>query len=249
MRALRRRLRLNGATGVLATLVLAFVATPGTAAPRAGASASATATTASASVATTAHAPAHVVLLGDSVSEQAFGYLGGATGDAPTHLQRWSHNGWTIRDAADHAGAAVTSADTDVLVLAVGPNDAAPEHGGWNDDDLTRWRNVLDGAATDTCVAVVLPGWGAALHGTAWEQGLRSMRSDVGGLVAARRAAGSPTVELDWLRVVTAHPDYLAADGIHLANTRAAEARQALYWEGVRRCEALTGDPTASTSS
>jgi hypothetical protein len=102
---------------------------------------------------------------------------------------------------------------------------------------------VLSGAAPATCVAVVLPGWGAPLHGTVWEHGLRRMRATVERLVAARRATGAPTVELDWLPVVARHPGYLAPDGIHLATTAAATARQALYWQAVRRCAAVPATP------
>jgi len=38
----------------------------------------------------------NVVLLGDSVTEQAFGYLGGPSRGAPAHLRRWSGTGWTV---------------------------------------------------------------------------------------------------------------------------------------------------------
>jgi hypothetical protein len=178
----------------------------------------------------------NVVLLGDSVTEQAFGYLGGPTADAPAHLRRWSKTGWTVADAVAHAGTALTASSTGVLVVALGPNDAASWDDGWNSSDVARWRALLAAPAPDTCVAVVLPGWGAALRGTTWEHDLLTMRADVRALVADRVAAGSPTVEVDWLPIVTAHPDYLAKDGIHLASTAAAHARQDLYWHAAARC-------------
>lgn len=166
-----------------------------------------------------------VVLLGDSLTEQAFGILGGPTAGAPAHLRRWSHVGWTLRAAADHAGTAVTSSRTATLLLAVGPNDAAEWDHGWNADDVARWQGVLDRAPASTCVAVVLPGWGAPLDGTPWAQAMARMRADVTEMVAARQAAGSPTITVDWQPVVTAHPDYLAADGIHITSPEAARAR------------------------
>ncbi|HEV7762363.1 MAG TPA: hypothetical protein VGO78_25315 [Acidimicrobiales bacterium] len=231
---LLRLLRLDRITGLAAVLVLAVVVAPGS-----GASARAPGPASAA-----AGRGADVVLLGDSVTEQAFGYLGGPTAGAPAHLHRWSRTGWTLRNAADHAGAALSSSRTGTLVIALGPNDAAPWDHGWNHDDVTRWRRVLAGAAPATCVAVVLPGWGAPLRGTVWEHDLRRMRSAVDGLVAARRATGSPTVELDWLPVTGRHPGYLAPDGIHLATTAAATARQSLYWQAVGRCAAT---PTPAT--
>jgi hypothetical protein len=217
--------RLASAAAVVVALVLATV--PGTATPAA------------------AHPPRaavrsgdDVVLLGDSVTEQAFGYLGGASVGAPAHLRlrRWSRTGWTLRAAADHAGRAVTSPSTGTLVLAVGPNDAAPWDHGWTSVDVARWRGVLERAPARACVAVVLPGWGAPLSGTPWARSLVRMRSDVAALVAARRAAGRPTITVDWLPVVRAHPSYLAGDGVHLAGVTAASARQALYWQAVSRC-------------
>jgi hypothetical protein len=219
----RRSTRSVTAAVVVGLLVLAAV--PGTAAP------------ASARPPRPAVAVAgDVVLLGDSVTEQAFGYVGGATAGAPAHLRRWSRTGWTLRAAADHAGRAVTSPSTGTLVLAVGPNDAAPWDYGWTSVDVARWRGVLDRAPARACVAVVLPGWGAPLRGTPWARALVRERSSVTALAASRRAAGRPTITVDWLPVVRAHPEYLAGDGIHLSGRPAAAARQSLYWQAVARC-------------
>jgi hypothetical protein len=131
----------------------------------------------------------------------------------------------------------LSSPDTGVVVVALGPNDAAPEDHGWTSGDVARWRALLAAPDPHACVAVVLPGWGAAVQGTAWEHGMQQMRSDVRALVADRRAAGSPTITVDWLPIVETHPELLASDGIHLAGTAAATARQALYWDAVARCQ------------
>src|SRR5262249_50406934 len=151
----------------------------------------------------------NVVLLGDSVTEQAFGYLGGAggsgagaSGEAPDrhHLRRWSGTGWTVADALHHARTTpLTSAKTDALVVALGPNAAASWDDGWNGADVTRWRHLLTGANPDTCVVVVLPGWGRPLDGTAWADGMQAMRRTAERLVADRAATGAPTVTVDWL--------------------------------------------------
>ena len=45
---------------------------------------------------------------------------------------------------------------------------------------------------------------------------------------------------VDWLPLVSEHPDYLAADGIHLATAAAATARQSLYWQAVNTCTTAT---------
>jgi len=179
------------------------------------------------------------VLLGDSVTEQAFGYVHGEEvgGDVPAHLGRWSHVGWTIRDAADHADHhKLASPGTDVVLVALGPNDAAPWQHGWRHDDVVRWQRLLAMPDHDTCVAVVLPGWKAPVRGSAWARSMQHMRSDVERLATDREDAGSPTITVDWQPIVDRHPDYLAADGIHLATAAAAHARQALYWDAVARC-------------
>jgi hypothetical protein len=175
-----------------------------------------------------------VVVLGDSVTEQAFGYLGGPTGAAPPRLRRWSGVGWTLADAVAAAGVApLASNGTDVVVIALGPNDAAAPDDGWNARDVTRWRGLLATVAPATCVVVVLPGWGPTIDDTTWCDSMLAMRRDVRRLIAERARTGSPTIEVDWLRVVIAHPEYLAPDGIHLASRTAAEARQTLYWQAI----------------
>jgi hypothetical protein len=192
--------------------------------------------------------PAHpnVVLLGDSVTEQAFGYLDGTSdhsaGEAPDrhHLHRWSGTGWTAAVAMRHAGPTpLTSARTNALVVALGPNDAASWDDGWNATDVARWRRLLTEPSPDTCVVVVLPGWGHHLDGTAWAGGMQAMRRTAERLVADRSASGEPTVTVDWLPVVEAHPGYLASDGIHIRSRTAAAVRQALYWDGVARCSTV----------
>lgn len=176
----------------------------------------------------------NVVLLGDSVTEQAFGYLGGPSRGAPQHLRRWSGSGWTVADAVAHADATpLASSRTDVVVIALGPNDAAAWDDGWNTRDVARWRDLLATPDRGTRVVVVLPGWGPSIEGTKWCDDMLAMRHDVRRLIAERASTGSPTVEVDWLRVTIAHPEYLAADGIHLSNRAAAEARQALCWNAV----------------
>jgi len=240
----RRRRGLRGVVGLATTVVLALATTPDSVGPSPSAATPAAAaaperTTAAATAGAGSGAGGDVVLLGDSVTEQAFGYLDGPTSGAPARLHRWSHVGWTLEAATAHAGTAVAAASTGTLVLAVGPNDAAPWDGGWTDDDVAHWQATLDDVPAATCVAVVFPGWGAKLHGTPWERSMEQMRTDVGRLVDARRSAGSPTVAVDWLAVVTRHPDYLAADGIHLATNAAATARQSLYWQAVATCRSL----------
>jgi hypothetical protein len=245
----RRRLGRRAVIGTITTLVLALAMTPDSIGPTRSAAvtpaAAATPDPAAASepgAGAGADSGSNVVLLGDSVTEQAFGYVGGPTSDAPARLDRWSHVGWTLPVAAEHAGTAVDASSTGILVLAAGPNDAAPWDDGWTGEDVARWQDILEGVPATTCVAVVLPGWGAALDSTAWERSMQQMRTDVVGLVDDRRATGSPTVVVDWLPVVTRHPDYVAADGIHLASKAAARARQSVYWQAVDSCRSLGQD-------
>jgi hypothetical protein len=178
-----------------------------------------------------------VDLVGDSVTEQAFGYLGGEVGtDAPSHLDRWSGTGWTVADVEAHTEARADEHALDALIVALGPNDASPTNGGWDASDVDRWRRLLATPDPNACVVVVLPGWGAPLDGTPWARAMEQMRADVRALAADRAGTGAPTVAVDWLPIVRRHPGYLAGDGIHLGSDAAAAARQQLYWDGLDQC-------------
>jgi hypothetical protein len=177
-----------------------------------------------------------VVLLGDSLAALAFGWLGGPTSDAPEQLLSFFAAGWTLRDAVSAAGDALDARSTDVVVISVGPNDAAPWDDGWTRDDVSYWRHVLGDIPERTCVAIVLPGWTSQLADPAWVHGMEQMRRDARRLVADRRSAGAPTLTVDWQQVIDAHPTYIHTDGIHIANTEAATALQRLYWDAADQC-------------
>src|SRR5919202_1723606 len=126
-----------------------------------------------------------VDLVGDSVTEQAFGYLGGEVGTgAPSHLDRWSGTGWTGADVAAHTEARAKDGELDALIVALGPNDASPADGGWDATDVARWRRLLATPGAGACVVVVLPGWGEQLDGTPWARAMERMRADVRDLAA-----------------------------------------------------------------
>lgn len=200
-----------------------------------------------------------VNLTGDSVTVQALLAGSGAAGE-PTDLDVYAGLGWRLDSAGtdsdgnprptpqEHLTAQVydeTDPRPQVLVTAFGINDSAPMHGGWDWDDVARFAEHLDTPHPESCVVVVLPGYGdgtSAEHATELDRA----RADIASLADGREG---PTVVVDWQTVVDEDPTVLDDDGIHLAKAetpeddggygiseRAAEERLGLGWEGVAQC-------------
>jgi hypothetical protein len=201
---------------------------------------------AAASVTTTAR-PGRVFVAGDSLTFTATWDHGPGHG-APADLEWAAWLGWTAADAQSPLDAAVAAqGPVDTLVVALGTNDSSVADGGdgWTDADLDRFRQLIATAGSGACVVVVLPGHGAGLdprHAAEMDQA----RADLAGLADQRRhtAGNGPTVVVDWQATVDAHPELIAADGIHLTpdagtgevSADAATARTTVYWRGVDAC-------------
>lgn len=138
-----------------------------------------------------------------------------------------------------------------VLVIALGINNSlVASGGGWDGSDQEAFRTLLHTPSPQACVVVVLPQAGPSAAEVdrlnIWV-GRQAMRE-----LAGQRPR---TVIVDWADVVDAHPEYLDADGIHLATGRAepgqladpdaTDAYAAMLWRGVAQCPAES--PVART--
>lgn len=131
-----------------------------------------------------------------------------------------------------------------VLVIALGLNNADPYYGGggWTKEDETAFKKLLNTPHPSSCVVVVLPAAG---------NGAPQQYRDHAVFASARMktfASQRPrTVMVDWAPVIKAHPEYLRADGKHLADNKLAKPDQmanpvpadayaSLIWSGVAKC-------------
>lgn len=131
-----------------------------------------------------------------------------------------------------------------VLVIALGTNNASLGWGapGWDTTDEADFRKLLNTPHESACVVVSLPAVG--------QQVTPAVAAEFAEMRAAMRSISATrpnTVVVDWHDVITAHPEYLDTDGVHLAKTErspANEAAAAAYagniWSGVAQCPGVT---------
>lgn len=185
--------------------------------------------------------PLSVDVVGDSLTAQAYEYLGGWVDAPSSDVERIAEPGWSIAEAQGPYSASVAANPPDVTVLALGPNDASGA-AGWDLGDIVRWYDFLRSTPEGSCVVVVLPRFGPSAP-LAWSREVNEARGYIVDLVDPGRQFDPPpnrtVILVDWYLPPAVHPDYLAADGIHISAVDAnapARARQRQYWEGVRAC-------------
>jgi hypothetical protein len=190
--------------------------------------------------------PGHVYVLGDSLTAMAYNAHGVGKG-APADLTMDAWPGWSATEAQPSLDAAVMTRKIDTLVVALGTNDSTFAWGkeGWNAADVERFQHIITTPPPATCVVVVLPGYSADIEASHASE-MDAARADLTRLAQERRSdpANGPTVVIDWQTQVTARPELMGPDGIHLVNdpaipwptAEAAAARIGLYWHGVAGC-------------
>lgn len=120
------------------------------------------------------------------------------------------------------------------LVWALGPNDIRIAKGTWSIQDQWIWYDVLaNKVPASSCIVIAKPwvlpsGWA-----TFPEKALNALSTWIDAF-----AANHPNVVVvDWRPIFESHPEYAAPDGVHIATHEAAVARDAMYREGMSRCE------------
>lgn len=180
--------------------------------------------------------PGTVDVAGDSVSAQAFGYTAARPGVTAVADREMVGAGWGCSNVEATLRRHVNAARPEILILALGPNDASD---GWDRADRACFDRLVDDILDPTaCAVVVLPAWGAPLDGTQWAADMGRARNSLVAIAGERSAAGRRTVIVDWSPIVAEHPEYLDAGGIHKGNAEAAEARLQLYADGADQCGA-----------
>lgn len=177
--------------------------------------------------------PGSVLVLGDSINEQAFDPLALEQTDAngnrvwfpndntPSGDLRYAiYRGWStatpeiIQAVADE----VAAMRPEVLVLPFGTNEAsvlfAP---GWTQADIDSYNYLLNNIHDDTWVVFIIPGHGvvaadqpAWVHD--WAASIELARPDILAIANAR----PNSVVIDWQVFIDAHPELISPDGIHL---------------------------------
>ena len=143
---------------------------------------------------------------GDSVLFQAEFYGGGSG----ANTQGLVGLGWEAKHAQPRLdeNVHIDGHSPAVLVMAFGQN-YADVYGQAESDELFRMMFTPHDSA---CVVVVLP---------SMRQNMDRVRADLQTLAWARSGQGKPTRVVDWQTRVSAHPEYLDADGVHLSSTDA----------------------------
>lgn len=174
--------------------------------------------------------PPRIVVVGDSVTEQAYSYLGGWV-DAPGDVVKIAGAGWDVDDVEGPYATAVAEDPPDVTVVALGPNDADPTAGGWTLYDIANWWDLLDTAPEGSCVVVVLPRHGAGFP-HAWAVELDEARTNIVDLVAPGGSLNPPPgrsyVLTDWRMTTAPHPAFL---GDWIVQTDYQAANKTTSWK------------------
>lgn len=185
------------------------------------------------------------MVAGDSLTFTAF-FAREDDEAAPADVEMVAGFGWTAADVQQRLDASVAERPVDVLVMALGINDAGvgTGDGGWTPADLERFRHLIAAPGPDACVVLVLPGYGGGID-PAHAAEVDVARLDLVALADQRALeGGGATIVVDWQAVVEADPSLVADDGIHLATApgtddvspTAATVRSRLYWDGVAAC-------------
>jgi hypothetical protein len=161
--------------------------------------------------------PDRVAVVGDSVTVLASYYGGGLGGwdDADKIGIGWQAEHAQPRLTADVQG---PTTSPDILVVALGENDAARSYGrdGFTDEDRLQLWSLIGTPADGACVALVKP-WYQPPEGQPVDQ------SQVDGIAAYRdwvdqvvQSDPERYRSVDWRPVVEADPMLLADDGVHI---------------------------------
>jgi hypothetical protein len=159
---------------------------------------------------------------GASVLNQSNAWSPAGTYEGPVYATPGDADGNPEMDAhVDEQSGAIVVTDFEHNMLS---------DGSWDEADHNTYFSMV--FKRERCTVVVL-GWKAEVGPT---DPLLVARGDIQDMVSIRTGLGYPTIVVDWRDVVVEHPEYLAADGVHLASAEAAEAFAALINNGIAGC-------------
>ena len=180
--------------------------------------------------------PDRVDVAGDSITWLSLSYGG--------NRQGWDTDAVGIGWQAEHSEPPVDADVTDptrspaILVVALGQNDVATSlsRDGFTQEDRNQLYALYFAPHDTACTAIVLPWYQPTPDNYDATQavGINAYRTWVTDTIAP----SSPRIRVvDWGPVAEAHPEYLQADGVHIAeNATAAAAYQAVIQTGIEAC-------------
>lgn len=181
--------------------------------------------------------PGRTAMAGDSIGLQANFYGGGGTDATSWDTDQKIGLGWQAENAQPRVTADVATAGRSParLVVEFGHNYAT----GFTTGHRNAVLAMLYSPDPSACVVAVLP-YAPSTLSAAHRQAIAQYRQ----LLATVAELRPHTVLVDWQPIAQAHPDYLAADGVHLNITAApdgqpqpaAQAFIAMLGAGLARC-------------
>ena len=187
-----------------------------------------------------------VDVVGDSLTFQAIVWAPGYATDgldpsAPAFEASFGL-GWRIPQVQPWVAEEARHRRAEVVVIAIGTNDASD---GWDSGDHLRFRQLLATPSPKACL-VVIPMAVHPAQSPSMQLRMAAARDDE----IAQAEARPRTVIESWQAVADSHPEYFKDDGIHVIDDLDAyNAREALYWNGVRRCRDLLAELEPTTTS
>jgi len=181
--------------------------------------------------------PGTIHLEGDSVTFQT--YYGTGV-EAPFTSGEFvpgstADKSWSGEAALTRIPKMVAQGKVETLVWALGLNEIFldPNH-EWGTKDQWIWYGLLfDEVPDESCIVMVKP-WVLPIGNDV--RPLHSMNA-IRLWMDDFQAARENTVVVDWRPILEANPQFSPVDGVHLAaGSGAAEARDAMYREGIARC-------------
>ena len=118
------------------------------------------------------------------------------------------------------------------LIWALGLNEIGSQK-AWTSTHQLMWFDLLvNHVPEETCIVIVKP-WVLPLDTSRPPAAVDALRTWIDKLDGMR-----PNIEVvDWKPILQAHPEYSSVDGVHIVQgSGGAEARDAMYREGVSRC-------------
>lgn len=137
---------------------------------------------------------------------------------------------WTGIAARENIPKKVSEGKADTIVWALGLNDML--NNGWTREDELIWTDILVNKVPPTSCVVIVKPWALPADTTRSPAALETVRTFIENFSADHENF----VLVDWKPILEAHPEY-SSDGVHIdAGTGGAEARDAMYREGIRSC-------------
>lgn len=140
---------------------------------------------------------------------------------------------WNGHPALERLPDDLAAGNVDKLVWALGLNEISSQK-AWSIQHQLMWHDMLGNhVPEETCIVIVKPWVLPADHAYRPLEAINSLRTWIDNFASIH-----PNVRLvDWKPILEANPNFAATDGVHLdPGTGAAEARDAMYREGLSRC-------------